>query len=62
MNIGILSTARINDMILQAASRIEGVEVCSIASRDAGRASKYASSHNIPQNFSNYEDLFVACQ
>jgi predicted dehydrogenase len=57
IRIGILSTARINDMILRAAAASDEVEVVSVASRDHARARAYAAGRGIPQTHASYAAL-----
>jgi predicted dehydrogenase len=59
LKLGIISTARINDMILRGARETDRVEVAAVASRDLGRAEAYARSHGIPRAFGSYEDLLA---
>lgn len=53
---GLLSTARINNRILDAVALSHRSEVRAVGSRDRSRASEYASEHDIPTSGS-YEDL-----
>jgi xylose dehydrogenase (NAD/NADP) len=57
VRLGLLSTANINRMIIAAARESAQVEVVAVASRDAGRASEYASQHSIPRWHGSYEAL-----
>lgn len=58
LRFGILSTASINSYgFLPHARRAEGVELVSIASRDAARARSYAEKHGIPHWHGSYEEL-----
>lgn len=59
VRIGILSTAWINDVILDSIRRVEGVECTFIASRDLKKARKYAEDNGIP-NACTYDDLLSA--
>jgi predicted dehydrogenase len=54
---GLLSTARINGAIVQAARASKQAHIVAVASRDQARASAYASEHGIPQAFGSYEAL-----
>jgi D-xylose 1-dehydrogenase (NADP+, D-xylono-1,5-lactone-forming) len=54
---GILSTARINRLILAAAQKSDQVEVIAVASRDAGRAEAYARHHRIDRGYGTYQAL-----
>jgi predicted dehydrogenase len=54
---GILSTARINHAVLVPARETDKAEVIAVASRDAGRAQRYAREHGIERAYGNYEEL-----
>ena len=54
---GILSTARINRLVLEAARLSDRSEFVAVASRDAGRASAYAEEHAISRAHGSYEAL-----
>jgi D-xylose 1-dehydrogenase (NADP+, D-xylono-1,5-lactone-forming) len=54
---GILSTARINRLVLAGARRSDRVNVVAVASRDRARAQAYAREHGIERAHGRYEDL-----
>ena len=54
---GVLSTARINDLVLEGARKADGAEVVAVASRDAARAESYAAEHGIERPYGSYEAL-----
>jgi predicted dehydrogenase len=54
---GILSTARINRLVLAGARRSDRVHVLAVASRDAERAEAYAGEHGIERSYGSYEAL-----
>jgi D-xylose 1-dehydrogenase (NADP+, D-xylono-1,5-lactone-forming) len=54
---GILSTARINRLILAGARRSDRVEVIAVASRDRPRAEAYAREYSIEQAYGSYDAL-----
>jgi xylose dehydrogenase (NAD/NADP) len=54
---GLLSTARINDRIIEAARESERAQVLAVASRDDARAESYARAHGIERSYGNYEEL-----
>ena len=56
---GLLSTARINDAILEGARGTEAAEVVAVASRDAGRAQEYAAEHGLERWHGSYEALLA---
>ena len=56
---GILSTARINELVLAGARESELVEVAAVASRDQARADEYAREHSIPRAHGSYEELLA---
>jgi xylose dehydrogenase (NAD/NADP) len=55
MRLGLMSTANINDALLEAAP--DGVEIAAVASRDASRAQAYAHEHGIARAHGSYEEL-----
>jgi D-xylose 1-dehydrogenase (NADP+, D-xylono-1,5-lactone-forming) len=59
LRVGILSTAKINDAILEGARASAGAEVVAVASRDRGRAEAYAAEKGIPRAHGSYEDLLA---
>ena len=56
---GLLSTARINDEILQGAAPSNAVEVVAVGSRDQARAEAYATEKGIPRAYGSYEELLT---
>ena len=54
---GLLSTARINLRVLEAAAECDRAEVVAVASRGAERAEAYAREHGIPRAYGSYEAL-----
>jgi predicted dehydrogenase len=54
---GLLSTARINERIIDAVHRSDRSELVAVASRDAQRAKAYAECHDIPSSYGTYEEL-----
>ncbi|MGB2874779.1 MAG: Gfo/Idh/MocA family oxidoreductase [Gaiellaceae bacterium] len=54
---GLLSTARINRPIIEAARESNRVDVIAVASRDAARAEAYAREHGIDRSYGSYEAL-----
>jgi D-xylose 1-dehydrogenase (NADP+, D-xylono-1,5-lactone-forming) len=59
LRLGLLSTARINRAILDAAVATGRVEVVAVASRDAARAAEYAHENGIPRSHSSYDALLA---
>ncbi len=57
IRLGVLSTARINDLILPAARACEHLEVVAIASRELSRAQRYAAEHGIERAYGSYDAL-----
>jgi D-xylose 1-dehydrogenase (NADP+, D-xylono-1,5-lactone-forming) len=57
VRVGVLSTARINELILPAARACEGLEVVAIASRELARAQRYAAEHEIERAYGSYDEL-----
>jgi xylose dehydrogenase (NAD/NADP) len=56
---GILSTARINELVLAGERESELVEVAAVASRDQARAEEYAREHGIARAYAGYEELLA---
>ncbi len=54
---GLLSTAAINDAILNAVEASSRSEIVAVASRDLARARSYAIAKNIPTAYGSYEQL-----
>jgi predicted dehydrogenase len=57
VRLGVLSTARINELILPAARACERTEVVAIASRERSRAERYAKQHGIERAYGSYDAL-----
>ena len=56
---GILSTARINRLVLAGARKSERVAVVAVASRDGARAQAYAREQGIERAYGSYEALLA---
>ena len=56
---GLLSTARINDAILGAASASDRADVVAVASRDEDRARAYARAHGLRRSHGSYDALLA---
>jgi D-xylose 1-dehydrogenase (NADP+, D-xylono-1,5-lactone-forming) len=56
---GILSTARINGRLIEAAKNSPAVEIAAVASRDRERARAYAREHRIEHPYGSYEELLA---
>lgn len=56
---GILSTARINDLVLEACRDSDLLRFVSIASRELSRAQDYARRHGIPRAYGSYDELLA---
>ena len=54
---GILSTAKINNLVLAGAAESEGVDVIAVASRDDAKAEAYAREKGIERAYGSYEAL-----
>jgi xylose dehydrogenase (NAD/NADP) len=59
VNWAVLSTARINDKLLAGLAGVDDAAVLAVASRDQGRAERYAAAHNIPRAYGSYEALLA---
>ena len=59
MNFGIIGAGRIAEKFSLAFERglVPGGLVSGVASRDPGRAGKFAAAHNIGRSYGSYEDL-----
>jgi xylose dehydrogenase (NAD/NADP) len=57
LRLGIISTARINDMILRGAALTDHVDVVAVASRDGTRAEAYARARGVARSFGSYDEL-----
>lgn len=56
---GLMSTAPINDRILEAAKESDLAEVVAVGSRDAERAKGYARERGIPRAHGSYDELLA---
>jgi predicted dehydrogenase len=54
---GLLSTARINEAILDGAAQSDRTHVVAVASRDSSRAEEYAREHGLERAHGSYEAL-----
>jgi xylose dehydrogenase (NAD/NADP) len=54
---GVLSTARINDVVIRGARKSDRVEVLAVASRDQARADAYARANGYARAYGSYEAL-----
>jgi predicted dehydrogenase len=54
---GVLSTARINELVLAGARESDAVEVVAVASREQASADAYAREHAIPRAHGSYDAL-----
>ncbi|MGI9112302.1 MAG: Gfo/Idh/MocA family protein [Gaiellaceae bacterium] len=57
LQLGLLSTARINGEILRAAATTDRVDVVAVASRDGAKAQAYARQHGLERSHSSYDAL-----
>ena len=56
---GLLSTARINEAILEGARQSERTEIVAVASRDQARADAYARAHELARAYGSYDELLA---
>jgi xylose dehydrogenase (NAD/NADP) len=54
---GILSTARINELVLAGARKSDRVSMVAVGSRDRARAEAYARAHGLARAHGSYEEL-----
>ena len=59
IRVGILSTARINRLVIAPARESDKVEITAVASRDAERAGAYAREWGIERAYGSYEELLA---
>ena len=59
VNIGLLSTARINQLLIGGARDSEDAEIAAVASRNRAVAERYAAEHGIPRAHGSYEALLA---
>ena len=59
LRLGLLSTARINRLVLEGARASEQVAIVAVASRDLERAEEYAREQGIPRAHGSYEALLA---
>jgi len=59
MRLGLLSTARINELLVQGARLAEDVEIVAIGSRERERAEAQARALGIPRAHGSYEELIA---
>jgi predicted dehydrogenase len=57
VRLGVLSTARINDLMLAAARACERVQVVAVASRELARARQLAGKYGIARAYGTYDEL-----
>ncbi len=60
MRLALLSTARINELLVAGARWTEAVEVVAIGSRDVARAEAQAAELEVPRAYSSYEEVLAA--
>ena len=56
---GILSTARINRLVIAGARLSQDAQVVAVASRDRGRAETFAREHEIERTYGSYDELLA---
>jgi D-xylose 1-dehydrogenase (NADP+, D-xylono-1,5-lactone-forming) len=56
---GVLSTANINEHVLDGAAASDRVEIVAVASREQDRADAYARAHDIPRAYGSYDALLA---
>jgi predicted dehydrogenase len=62
VRVGLLSTARINELLVAGARQADGVEVVAIGSRERERAQAQAAELGIPTAYGSYEELIGAAE
>src|SRR5262249_60886130 len=56
---GLLSTALINEAIIEGAAETSDADVIAVASRDEARARNYADAHGLERSYGSYEGLLA---
>lgn len=56
---GVLSTAKINEQVLEGAGESDRIDVRAVASRDRARAEKYAAEYGIDRAYGGYDELLA---
>jgi predicted dehydrogenase len=56
---GILSTAMINDVVIQGIRKAPRSELVAVASRDGDKAKDYAAKRSIPRAYGSYEEMLA---
>jgi D-xylose 1-dehydrogenase (NADP+, D-xylono-1,5-lactone-forming) len=59
MKLGLLSTARINELLVAGARQARGIEVAAIGSRDRARAEAQARALGVPRAHGSYDELLA---
>jgi D-xylose 1-dehydrogenase (NADP+, D-xylono-1,5-lactone-forming) len=59
VRLGVLSTANINQKVLEGAVASDRVEIAAVASRDQDRADAYARTHGIARAYGSYDALLA---
>lgn len=55
--IGILGAGNIAGTVADTLAKVDGIDVCAIASRDLERANAFGDAHNIDKRYGSYEEL-----
>lgn len=59
MRLGLLSTARINQLLVAGARQVDGIDVLAIGSRELPRAQEQAHALGIPRAHGSYDELLA---
>jgi predicted dehydrogenase len=59
MRLGLLSTARINELLVAGARQVPGLEIVAIGSRELGRAEAQSQALGVPRAHGSYEALLA---
>jgi xylose dehydrogenase (NAD/NADP) len=59
VRLGLLSTARINELLVAGAREAQGVEIAAIGSREVARAEAQAAKLDVPQVHASYAELLA---
>lgn len=59
LHLGLLSTARINRLLVRAAGEVEDVSIVAVGSRDRRRADQHARELGVPRALSSYEEVLA---
>jgi predicted dehydrogenase len=60
LRVGLLSTARINDAVIEGAAATSGIDIVAVSSRTPERAEAYAREKGLAHAYGSYEELLAS--